>query len=65
MDVLLGGDPPGDAFERLHAWLEAGAPEGASATAIDLRFAGQVILRSDPPPEGDGVADPRGGAGPP
>jgi len=63
--VLLGGGPLEPRLEQLQRLLAAGRPETTAAEIIDVRFAGQVILRSGPPPDGGEAADERGGASPP
>ena len=58
-------DQIGPASIDLHLGNEIRVMEGG-ADAIDVRFGGQVILRSDPPATAaDGGTDPRGGADPP
>jgi hypothetical protein len=63
--VVLGAGPLAPKLDRLAALVAAARAETAGADAIDVRFGGQVILRSDPPATADGAADPRGGADPP
>jgi hypothetical protein len=64
--VVLGAGPLAPKLDRLAALLAGARAETAGADAIDVRFGGQVILRSDPPATAaDGGTDPRGGADPP
>lgn len=63
--IVGGGDDLDGKLERLARLLEAARPETAAASVLDVRFGEQVILRSPPSSEGDGMAEARGGAPPP
>lgn len=59
--VLLGGDDLGVQLERLTRVL-ADVPASREVAEIDLRFAGQVVLRPPPPETGEAnEASPGGG----
>ena len=62
--IVLGEGPLEPKLERLARLLAANRPETAEAEVIDVRFEGQVILRSGPPSEGGGATDERGGVSP-
>jgi hypothetical protein len=62
--VVLGGGPLEPKLERLARILSANRPETAEAEVIDVRFAGQVILRSGPSSEEGEATDERGNASP-
>jgi hypothetical protein len=50
--VVLGWDGLEEKLDDLARLLEAGLPELATATRIDLRFRGQAVLDVAPPPKG-------------
>jgi hypothetical protein len=61
--ILLGREDLDSRLDELAELLGADMAELATSTPIDLRFADQAVLRSDPLPEGAGqVAGTRGGA---
>lgn len=62
--VILGGGELEAKLDRLSLVLEADLAEAGPGSSIDLRFGGQVILRSGPPPAGDEATGGRGGASP-
>ena len=62
--VVLGAGPLEPKLERLARILSANRPETAEADVIDVRFAGQVILRGGPSSQEDEVTDERGRASP-
>jgi len=63
--VILGWDDLEPKLRELARVLAAELPEFASATELDLRFAGQGILRNDPLPEGAEQAAAGRGYAPP
>jgi cell division septal protein FtsQ len=61
--ILLGREDLDSRLDELADLLGADVAELATSTQIDLRFADQAVLRSDPLPEGAGqAAATRGGA---
>jgi hypothetical protein len=62
--VVLGGGDLEAKLDRLSWVLEADLAEAGETSTIDLRFGGQVILRSGPPLSGDEATGARGGVDP-